>query len=168
MRRRDADDCFLCEQPVKTRRFTFYSGVKKGGTTHELLSCTVTFFERWSDLTMHEIEVCRDCQQRLWKEKHFVPMALCGAGAAVMALIALLGVLLPAPAMWLVVGLGGFGALALGALFVVCRQQYQTKPKHSEVEPLVIRAAIPKLPPERHTYLTTDQYIERVQKGIIG
>src|SRR4051794_11787454 len=65
----DEPGCFLCEQPVKGKRFTFYSGVKKGGTSHEMASCTVTFFERWSDLTMHEVQVCRDCQLRLWRQQ---------------------------------------------------------------------------------------------------
>ena len=167
--KKESDECFLCDRLVKSKQFTFFSGVMKGGTTHRMLSCTVTFFERWSDLTMHEIQVCRECQLRLWQEKQFPPLVLLGGGAALAALVALVGVvLLPGAARIAVGALAGVAALALGGLFVVQLQQYQSrKPKQAQLEPLVIREAKDRLPDEGHTYMTSEQYIERHEKGII-
>src|SRR3954454_9585180 len=100
------DGCFLCEQPGKARRFSFYSGVMKGGTTHRLRSYKVTFFERWSDLILHDIGVCHDCQIRVWRRKHLLPMVLSGSGAGVVDLLALaLLILLPGTAAFVVAGL---------------------------------------------------------------
>src|SRR5262249_832908 len=131
--RNDADDRFLCEMPGKCKRFTFYSGVMKGGTTHELLSCTITFFERWSDLTMHEIRVCRECQVRLWKQKFTLPLVAFAAGAGLALLVALVGLLLPWPALLAGVAVGGIGALAFGGLFAFQLQQSKNaKPKHAQ------------------------------------
>jgi hypothetical protein len=168
--KKDMDGCFLCEQPGKAKRFTFYSGVLKGGTTHRMLSCTVTFFERWSDLTMHDIGVCRDCQVRLWRHKQLPSMVLAACGAAVVGLFALVPlVLLPGAAGLVLAGLVAAVALALGGLFVVHLQRYRLqKPKRDLVEPLVIEEARAKLPHRDRTYLTTDQFIERQEKGIFG
>src|SRR5262245_23301802 len=108
--------CFLCEMPGKVRPFTFYSGVMKGGTTHRMLSCTVTFFERWSDLTLHEIQVCRSCQVRLWRQKHLLPMILFGSGTVVAVLFGLLTLLLlDGKAQFIVPAVAALGAVGLGA-----------------------------------------------------
>jgi hypothetical protein len=164
------DRCFLCDTDGKCKRFTFYSGVMKGGTTHRLITCTVTFFERWSDLTMHEIQVCRDCQLRLWRERHFTPLLLSGIGAGVALLLAaVLALLLSGPAQVVLPILLGVAALALGGLTLVRLRRYrERKPKHAEVEPLVIEEAMDLLPCRGHTFMTSEQYIERHQHGIIG
>src|SRR5262249_21161372 len=146
-----------------------YSGIMKGGTTHRMLSCTVTFLERWSDLTMHEIHVCRHCTNRLWRQKHRPPVILYACGAAVSALVALLGLLLLQDVAQIVVAaLAATAAFALGGLLIY---QYQfnliRKPTHSELEPLVMKEAMDSLPDNDHTYMTTEQYLERHQKGII-
>jgi hypothetical protein len=168
--KKDMDGCFLCEQPGKARRFTFYSGVMKGGTTHKMLSCTVTFFERWSDVTMHDIGVCRDCQLRLWRQKHLLPMVLAGSGAGIIGLFALPPlVLLPGTAGLVVAALPVVTALALGGVFVYNLQRYRDqKPKRDEIEPLFIQEASAKLPHDERTYLTTEQFIERQDKGVFG
>src|SRR5262245_32263981 len=167
---KDMDGCFLCEQPGKAKRFSFYSGVMKGGTTHRMLSCTVTFFERWSDLTLHDIGVCQDCQIRLWRQKQFPPVLLSGGGAGVVALLALVPlILLPWPAGLVVTGLAAVVALALGGLFAFCLRRYLSqKPKRDQVEPLVIEEASAKLPYRDRTYLTTEQFMERQDKGVFG
>jgi hypothetical protein len=168
--RKDADSCFLCGRPGKARRYVFYSGVMKGGTTHRLLSCTVTFFERWSELTLHELGVCRECQLRLWRQRWFLPMVLCGSGSAAMMLIALAGlVLFSGVAQFAAVALPAFGALALGGLFVFLLIQYQApKPKQAQIEPLILWEALDHLPYPEHTYLTSEQYLERHEKGLLG
>jgi hypothetical protein len=167
--KKDADVCFLCEQPGKGKRFTFYSGIKKGGTTHRMASCTITFFERWSDLMMHQVHVCRDCQVRLWRRSRLLPTVALGAGMAVAGLLALVGlVLLDGAARFAALGVGGVAVLLLGALFGVQLRSYlDRKPKHSHLEALVIQEAIDRLPGER-TYLTSEQYVERHEAGIIG
>jgi hypothetical protein len=168
--KKDMDGCFLCEQPGKAKRFTFYSGVLKGGTTHRMLSCTVTFFERWSDLTLHDIGVCRDCQIRLWRQKQLPSVVLSGSGAGVVALFTLAPlVLLPGTAGFVVAALPAATALALGGLFVFYLQRYRAqKPKRDQVEPLVIEKASAKLPYRDRTFLTTEQFIERQDKGVFG
>jgi hypothetical protein len=164
------DGCFLCEQPGKARRFTFYSGVMKGGTTHKLASCTVTFFERWSELTMHDIGVCRDCQMRLWRQKQYPSMVYSGIGAAVLALFPMgLLLLVPGVAGFVAAALAAAVALALAGTFVFHLRLYRAqKPKRDQVEPLIIEEASTKLPHRDRTYLTTEQYIERQDKGVFG
>ncbi|MGL4551766.1 MAG: hypothetical protein ACRC33_11310, partial [Gemmataceae bacterium] len=150
--------------------FRFYSGIQKGGTVHRMLSCTVTIFERWSDVIKHEIEVCRPCQVRLWRKKHFMPMALCAAGAGVAVLTALVLLIALRGADYFVLpALALFGAVALGVLFAVTLSRYQDpKPKASLVEPLVIEEAMDHLPGEDHTFMTSEQYLERYRAGILG
>jgi hypothetical protein len=162
--------CFLCERTARGKRFLFFSGVMKGGTTHEMLSCKVTFFERWSDLTKHEIHVCQECQLRLWRRRQFAPMVLYGSGAAVAVLLALVGVIfLTGMAAVAAAVLAGFAALALGGFFVFHLHHYRTrKPKRAPLDPLVIRASMDRLPNPQHTYLTAAQYIERHKKGIFA
>jgi hypothetical protein len=168
--KKDVGDCFLCEMPSKVKPFTFYSGIMKGGTTHRMLSCTVMFSERWSDLTKHQIEVCRTCQLRVWRQKHLLPVVLFGSGAGVLALLGLLSLfLLSGITLFVVAALLGTLALALGGLFGVSLRRYLTpKPKYSEIEPLILTKAIPKLPNEKHTFMTTEQYVDRQQKGMFG
>jgi hypothetical protein len=167
---KEMDSCFLCEQPVKAKRFSFYSGVMKGGTTHRLRSVTVTFFERWSDLTVHDIGVCRDCQIRLWRQKYFLPVVLSGIGAGVVALLALVPlILLPETAGFVMAGLTAVVALALGGLFAFYLRLYLAqKPKRDQLEPLVIDEASAKLPDRGRTYLTMEQFQERQDKGVFG
>jgi hypothetical protein len=164
------DACFLCDGDGKLKKVTFYSGVMKGGTTHHLASVTVTFFERWSDLTMHEIQVCRDCQVRLWRQKHFLPMLLCGIGAAVLALVGVVAlILVPGPARFAALGLALVATLAAGAVGVVLAQRYfNKKPKHAQTEPLVVAAAKTRLPNEGLTFLTSEQYVARYEQGVFG
>jgi len=165
------DTCFLCEQPGKCKKYTFYSGVMKGGTTHRMINYTVTFFERWSELTIHEIQVCRECPLRLWKQKQKPLMILYGAVAGVMAPIALLALIL-LPGIALRVAVGGLAAVAvlvLGGLFLVQLQRYNLKkPKQSQFEPLVIAEASTYFPDEKRTFLTCEQYIERSEAGVFG
>jgi hypothetical protein len=167
---KEMDGCFLCEQPGRAKRFSFYSGVLKGGTSHRMLTCTVTFFERWSDLTLHDIGVCRDCQIRLWRQKQRLPAVLSGTGAGVVALLALVPLLLlPGTAGLVVAALVAVFALALGALFAFYLRRYLAqKPKRDQVEPLVIEAASAKLPSRGRTYLTMEQFIQRQDKGAFG
>src|SRR5262245_36015566 len=134
--------------PVKGKRFTFYSGVLKGGSTTRLLTCTVTVFERWSDLTIHEIQVCRWCQLRLWRRKQLVPMVLAGSACGVVGLLGLPWLfLLPGVARFAVPALAALVALALGGVFAVYLWQFLAgKPKHAQLEPLVLAEAVGKLP----------------------
>ena len=168
--KKNTDGCFLCEQPGKAKRFSFYSGVMKGGTTHKMLSCTVTFFERWSDMILHDIGVCHDCQVRLWRQKQLLPVVLSGSGAGVVALLALVPlVLLPGTVGFVLTALAGVLALALGGLFAFYLQRYLSqKPKRDQVETLVIEEASTKLPYRDRTYLTMDQFMERQDKGVFG
>jgi len=168
------DPCFLCEQTgKKLKKFTFYSGIKKGGTTHRTIHYKVTFLERWSELTMHEIHVCRDCTQELWQEqrkKQFLPMVLLASGAAISLLIALIcGILLPGLARYMVAFVFLAAALGLGGLAIVFLQRYRMeKPPAGRVDLLVLEEALDKLPYEEHTYLTSDQYAERYDMGVLG
>ncbi len=166
--RKDALGCFLCEMPVKGKRFTFYSGVMKGGSTTRLLTCTVTVFERWQNLTIHEIQVCRWCQQRLWRRQQLVPMILFGIGASVMLFLTLAGlVLLPGVIRFVALVPAVLVALGLAVPFAVylCRYLFG-RPKYAQLEPLIMTAAMVKLPERGHTYMTTDQYLERQRQGI--
>jgi hypothetical protein len=164
------DTCFFCRNVGKCRQFTFYSGIMKGGTTHRMLSCTVTFFERWSDLTMHDIQVCRECQVRLWRRKHFAPMVLCALGAGVFGLVVLAALLfLSGTARFGAAGFAVVPALVLGGVFVVMLRRYlNRKPRHDELEPLVVDQAIDLLPKRGHTFMTSEQYLERYKRGVIG
>jgi hypothetical protein len=141
----------------------------KGGTTHRMLSCTVTFFERWSDLTMHEIQVCRACQLRVWQQQYRLPMVQSAIGAGVSAVLVWpVFFLVPGLAGWVVGAVLAIAALAFVGMFVYQRQLSRQKPKNAQVEPLVLKEAMDLLPNEDHTFLTTDQYLERHAKGIIG
>ena len=162
--------CFLCAGTGKAKRFAFYSGVMKGGTTHRMLSCTVTFFERWSDLTLHEVEVCRECQLRLWRKKYLVLMALCGGLAAlpVMFGVALL-VLLSGTARFVAPAVAAVPLLVLAGFFVVAWRQYRVKkPHHDLIEPLVLWEATGRFPRSNRTFMTTDQYLDRHGQGVFG
>src|SRR5262245_57018960 len=165
---KEMDGCFLCEQPGKAKRFSFYSGVLKGGTTHRMLSCTVTFFERWSDLTLHDIGVCRDCQLRLWRQKQFLPMVLSGSGAGVVALLALVPLILQlGTAGFVGAALAAVIALALGGVFAFYLRRYRArKPKRDQVEPLIIEEASAKLSYRGRAYLTMEQFMERQDRGV--
>src|SRR5262249_39413420 len=148
--------------------FSFYSGVLKGGTTHRMLSCTVTFFERWSDMTLHDVGVCRDCQIRLWRKKQFLPMVLSGSGAGVVALLALVPLILQlGTAGFVVATLAAVIALALGGRFVFYLRRYRAqKPKRDQLEPLIIEEASAKLPSRDRTYLTMEKFMERQGRGV--
>jgi hypothetical protein len=166
--KKNVDLCLLCEEPGKGKRFTFFSGVCKGGSTTQLLSATVTVFERWRDLKIYEIHVCRECQQRLWAGRpNWTPLAA-GAGAGVVLLLAL-GCLLVSPIAGLVIGML---ALALaGAAVGFWFLHRSQKPVRAQLERLVVLAAIEVLPNddnEDHTFLTNDQYLELVERGILG
>lgn len=167
------DPCFLCEQTgKKLKKFTSYSGIKKGGTTHRTIHHKVTFLERWNALTMHESHVCRDCTQELWQEqrkKQFLPIVLLASGAAMSLLIALIcGFLLPGLAHYMVAFVF-LATLDLVGLAIVLLQRYGVeKPPAGRVDLLVLEEALDKLPYEEHTYLTSDQYAERYDMGILG
>src|SRR5262249_17805508 len=120
------EECFLCDSTAKCKLFRFYSGVMKGGTTHKLLTVTVTFFERWSDITKHEICVCKDCQIRLWRKHQFPPMALYGAGAVLTALVGLTLLIVLAGADYFILPILAFlGAVVLGVFFALKLRKYQ-------------------------------------------
>ena len=162
--------CFLCTGAGKAKRFVFYSGIMKGGTTHRMLSCTVTFYERWSDLTLHEIEVCRECQLRLWQKKYLVGMALFGGLAALPALLGLAGLLLlSGTARFVAPAVAAVSLLVLAGFFVVNLRQYLVKkPHHDLIEPLVLWEATGRFPRSTRTFMTTDQYLDRHGRGVFG
>jgi hypothetical protein len=164
------EECFLCDSTGKCKLFRFYSGIMKGGTTHRLLTVTVTFFERWSEMIKHEIHVCKDCQVRLWRKHHFPGMTLYALGAGLSALLGLTVLVLLAGADYFVIPIVAFlAALALGVCFVLKWTTYKDpKPKASLVEPLIIKEAMDNLPGEGHTFLTSEQYLERYRAGVIG
>jgi hypothetical protein len=163
--------CFICKMPVKARLFTFYSGVMKGGSTTRLKRRIVTVLEFWQNLTMHEIHVCRFCQMRAWRRKQLLPMILFGAGAALMFLFVLGGLALMVVDLLFglfVATLSAFVALVLTAGFAFFAwRSFLAKPSHAQLEPAIIDAAIPLLPRRGHTYMTSEQYVERHQQGII-
>ena len=166
---KSAGECFLCEEEGKVRRVTFYSGVRKAGSRTELLCATVTVFERWRDLRIYEIHVCRECQQRLWAEHTKMPPILCAIGAALLLLLSVVcAVLLPGE-LGLVVAVP-FGLLALGvggvAVWLFMRQR--AKPEREQIEPLIVKEAMWKFPDEGHTFITSDQYVELIRQGILG
>src|SRR5581483_10170885 len=163
VRVKDATGCFLCAMPVKAKRFTFYSGIMKGGSTTRLLRHTITVLEHWQNLTMHEIQVCRWCQTRLWRKRQLLPIIFFGAGAAVMFVAALAGlVLLAVDVLFAVVftALAVLVALVLtGVLAVFLWRCFLAKPSHAQLEPLILAEAVGKLPDRGHTYMTTEQYV---------
>ncbi len=167
---KNATECFLCGKAGKTRKFTFYSGIVKGGTTSRLLTVTVTFLERWSELTMHEIQVCRDCQLRLWRQKQFLPAVLFGCAAGAVALLGAVALILLSGAAWYaVLALTVVAVLVLGGLFVMYLRQYLAgKPELARLEPLVLQEALANFPDSDHTFMTAGQYLERADKGIFG
>lgn len=165
--------CFLCKMPAKGRQFTFYSGVKIGGSTTRLLTRQVNILESWHKLVMHEISVCRWCQLRAWRKKQLLPMILSGAGAGVLAFLALLG---------LVVGLvvvSNFFLSVVAFLFLcaavvpagLCALHawlyFGVKPSHAQLEPVVLAEAIHHFPDDNRTYMTEEQYVARHQRGAI-
>jgi hypothetical protein len=166
--KKDIEVCFLCHQLETGKRFKFYSGVMKGGTTHRLRTVTVKFFERWKDLTLHEIHVCRACQLRLWRGRQIIPMVLSAGGAGVLASLGLAALLfLGGPVGVTLSALAAVAALALGGCFAYYLRRYRAaKPKYSQVELLVVEEASLKLP-KGLTCMTTEQYLERYNKGII-
>jgi hypothetical protein len=159
-------ECFLCGAEGRGKRFTFYSGERKGSTTTELLSATVTVHERWSDLRMHEAFVCRDCQERLWAEHVKWPPIFCYAGAGALLLMAIpcvffgtVGMVIGIALVVLALGVGGAG---------VWLQLQGKKPQRARLEPLIVREAMDQFPDEGRTFLTNEQYIDLVDRGIIG
>jgi len=168
LKKKNVDRCFLCDQPGKGRRITFYSGVCKGGSTTKMLTVTVTVFERWRDLRIYEIHVCRECVQRLWARRpNWIPLAT-GIGAGVVLLIALACLLL-SPIVALVFGVV---ALALGGGAVGLWFQHRAqKPDPDQMERLIVQEAIDILPEdgnEDHTFITNEQYRDLVRRGILG
>jgi hypothetical protein len=164
---KSAGECFLCGEEGKGKRITFYSGARKGGSRTELLTATVTVHEWWKDLTLHEILVCRACQDRLWaQQKDWTPL-LCGVGAAVFLVLAvpcaffgLIGLVLA--------GVLLVAALAAGGAAVWLHLQGKPKPTRALLDPLLVKEAMMLLPDEGRTFLTNDQYIDLVDRGIIG
>jgi hypothetical protein len=167
--RKDVACCFFCDEPARGKRFTFYSGVRKGGSRTELYSATVTVFERWRDLKIYEIHVCRECQLRLWSERPNLAPILWAAGAALVLLLLIPSLILFDGVARLVVGgILGVTALVLGGLAagLLLRHRAQ-KPDRSHLDPLVVCSAMHVLPDEGHTFLTLEQYLELVDRGII-
>jgi hypothetical protein len=160
-------ECFLCGEEGKGKRFTFYSGERKGGSRTELLSATVTVSEWWNDLRMHEAHVCRECQERLWAEHVKWPPILCGIGAAVLLVLA-------AP----IAILGGRVGLAIAAVLVVAAlavggaavwfYTQGKRPQRARIEQLVVREAAGQFPDDGRTYLTNEKYLDLVDRGVIG
>jgi hypothetical protein len=171
MPKRSDDSCLLCDATGKVKKVIFYSGIMKGGTTHRLSRVTVTFFERWSDLTMHEIHVCRECQREVWKQKFKMSMILSGSAAAVLAVISVVGLIaLPWPAGLIVGGVTAIALLGLAGVFAWNVSGFVVKkPKFDDVEPLIVQEAGRVLfPGERRSFLTTDEFIERQRDGAFG
>jgi len=169
--KKKAGECFLCGAEHKGRNFTFYSGVRKGGSRTELTTVIVTVFERWRDLRIYEIFVCRDCQLRLWADHTKWPPILWGGGAGLVALAAVLGGLLAllAPVAGLLVGVGlGMVALALGGVAVwFLLRHLGKKPEREQLELLVVREAQRYFPTPRHTFITVDQYQDLIRAGVV-
>jgi hypothetical protein len=159
--------CFLCGEEGKGKRFTFYSGIRSGGSRTELISTTVIVMEWWKDLQLHEVHVCQDCQERLW-ENHvrWVPIQCW------LAAVTLLGAALPSAIVGGGVGLALAGvllaaALTAGGVGFWLRVQNR-KPRRARLEPLIVQAAMRRFPDEGRTFLTNDVYIDLVDRGIIG
>jgi hypothetical protein len=159
-------ECFLCGQEDRGKRFTFYSGVRKGGSRTELITVTVTVLEWWKDLQVHDVHVCRVCQERLWRERPNWQPVLWGAGGAVLLLLAV-----PVAVFGGLVGLGVaavlvVAALAAGAAGVWLHVQ-GAKPQRGQMDPLVVRAAMAHLLDHGRTYVTSEVYQDLVERGII-
>jgi hypothetical protein len=164
---KSAGECFLCGAERKCKRFTFYSGERKGGSRTVLTTATVTVSERWNDVKMHEVHVCRACQERLWQNDVKWPPILCGAGGAVLLL----------PAVPVAIFGGGIGLAVAGALVVAALAAggvgawlytQGKKPQRARLEELVVEEAMKELPDEDRTFITNDVYIDLVDRGIIG
>jgi hypothetical protein len=77
-------------------------------------------------------------------------------------------ILLPGTAGFVLMGLAAVMALALGGLFAFYLQRYLArKLKRDQVVPLVIAEASTKLPYRNRSYLTMEQYMERLDRGVI-
>jgi hypothetical protein len=163
---KSASECFLCNEEGKGKRFTFYSGVRKGGSRTELLSATVTVMEWWKDLRMYEIHVCRRCMDRLWAQHVKWPPILCFIGAAVLLVLAVPCVFLGVIGL-VIAGILLVAALAAGGAGVWFYTQGK-KPQRARLEPLVVKEAMEILPEEGRTFITNDQYLDLVDRGIIG
>jgi hypothetical protein len=162
-------DCFLCDGVGKGRTFTFYSGVRKSGSTTQLTTVTVTVLERWRDLRIYEIFVCRECQLRLWSSHTLWPPVWCAVGAVPLVLLAVACVLLlPLAAGLAVGGLLGLAAMAAGgaAVWFLIRHLAR-KPAREPLERLVVREAIRDLGEPGHTFITVDQYQELMRLGVV-
>lgn len=60
-------------------------------------------------------------------------------------------------------------ALGLGGMAFVHWQKYRAaKPKSGEIDLLALEEALDTLPYEEHTYMTTAQYAERYEQGVVG
>jgi hypothetical protein len=164
---KSAGECFLCGEEGKGKRFTFYSGERKGGSRTELLASTVTVSEWWNDLKLHEVHVCRECQERLWAENAKWPPILCGVASAV-----LLAPAVPSAILGGGVGLGIAAVLVVAALAAggagVWFYTQGKKPQRARLEPLVVREAAGKFIDKGRTYITSDKYLDLVDRGIIG
>lgn len=167
--KKGASECFICDETTKCKRFKFYSGVKKGGSTTRMLSCTVTVFEQWDELTMHEIEVCRECQLDLWRRKQMFPLIFFAAAAGAAFVIGVPSLLfLSWPMQVAVPAVFGLVALVmLGFAGYYLWKYFGVKPSPSDVAPLVIRATMDRLGEPGHTFMTGDQFVERHQSGMI-
>jgi hypothetical protein len=173
--------CFLCKMPAKGRKFTFYSGVKIGGSTTQLQTHftswrlrtrrRITVLENWHSLMMHEIAVCRWCQLRAWRKKQLLPMILNGVGACVLAFLALLSMafglvmssglcLLGLPFLLLCAAVVPAGLCALHASFY-----FGAKPSHAQLEPVVLAEAVHHFPDNGRTFMTEGQYVARHERG---
>jgi hypothetical protein len=160
-------ECLLCNEHRKGKRITFYSGVRKAGSRTELLTATITIPERWRDLVLHEAHVCRECQARLWAQHSKWPPILCGIGAAV-SLPPAVPIAVFGGGTGMVIGIGlviaALAAGGAGAWFYIQGQ----KPQRAQMESLIVREAMTLFPDEGRTFMTNDQYVDLVDRGIIG
>ena len=159
-------ECSLCGREGKGKRFTFYSGVRKGGSRTELITVTVTVLEWWKDLQVHEIHVCRDCLERLWRERPNWRPVLCGAGGAVLLLLAVPFAVFAGWVGLAVAAVLVVAALAAGAAGVWLHVQ-GARPQRGQLDPLVIRAAMDHELDYGRTYITSEVYFDLVERGII-
>jgi hypothetical protein len=162
-------ECFLCDGAGKGRTFTFYSGVRKSGSTTRMTTVTITVLERWRDLRIYEIFVCRDCQLRLWSAHTLWPPIWCAVGAAPLVLMAVACMLLLPLAVGLVVGgMLGLLTMAVGGLAVwFLIRHLARKPQRAALERLVVREAMHDLGEPGHTFITVDQYLDLMRLGIV-
>lgn len=165
------DVCFLCRAEGKAKLLRFYSGEKKGGTTHRMVTCTITFMERWNDLVIHEIRVCRACREEHWRAKHSLPMKLYSIGSAVCLILAVvLALVLWGQDYFVLSGFFLTVGCVLGGYFAYHWQKSRLqKPPASELEPLLIESAMDKMIEyNHHSFMTTEQYLERYRAGVLG